>query len=293
MLQKKQKIRRELGTIPVNQPDAPKTKQGEVVVRKVELSKEEKEHLGKIETQLPGITKAVEQLEGAVPRRKESDVSDQDPVLQYVEWRKGKDFYGQVGMRSEYLTGRHLVEILENYSQASIQTIAVETKTTQTQTELANIQARLKEVVNKLVPAEDVVNEFEIVFSPTEKQLAKLGLLRTYMHLTTSVPIPNDLFVYQGTGSKGINIDKKAIGLHEALLDSSFGEAARTFAHEIAHNEEMSHETRFRHIVESLLIDSNERLADIATALRNGEKLTDEEEVILDIREQWNNLSAE
>jgi len=30
----------------------------------------------------------------------------------------------------------------------------------------------------------------------------------------------NDLFIYNGTGSKGINLGQKAIGMHESLFNS-------------------------------------------------------------------------
>jgi hypothetical protein len=209
-----------------------------------------------------------------------------------LQWRGSDQFYGQLGGNAGYLTGRHLFELIEEQDQADIATVDVVRESTPEDTILDALQSKLKEVVGRMNPTEDAVDDFEIVLEPTEKQLAQLGLLRLYAQLTTGVALPNDLFVYNGTGSKGINLGQKAIGMHESLLGVNFTEAMRTFTHEIAHNypEAGDHGNMFRHAMESLFATTIDRVTDIARNVVSGQTPTSEERIILDMQGEWDKL---
>ena len=73
-----------------------------------------------------------------------------------------------------------------------------------------------------------------------------------------------------------------------------FGEALGTFTHEVAHNapDALSHKGPFRHAMQAIFTTTVERLADVAAKVGGSEPLTEEEKVLLDIRNQWENLRA-
>ncbi len=283
--------RKKLEAVPVQQPEVPAIPEREqrTIIKKMELSDEEQTRLSELEEKIPEITKAIATLESAAPATR-SGVKQESAPDKYVQWRSSSDFYGQATQEAQYLTGRHLMEIVAESSQADIAIALSDREMTETERKMARLNATLKELANRFAPPEDEVDEFEIVLAPTEQQLAKIGILRAYAHLTTQVILPNDVFIYNGTGSKGINIAQKAIGLHESLFRTDFKEALGTFTHEIAHNGSMDHDVKFMHTMEALFSTMNEELSQISERLLNGEKLSENELMILELKRKWNEI---
>lgn len=281
--------RKKLEAVPVQQPEPPTMPEREqkTVIKQMQLSTEEQTRLSELENKIPEITEAIAVLESAAPSAQTGAKKEGAPD-KYIQWRNSPDFYGQATQEANYLTGRHLMEIVAESSQADIAIALSDREKTETERKMARLNAALKELANRFAPPEDEVDDFEIVLAPTEQQLAKIGILRAYAHLTTQVSLPNDVFIYNGTGSKGVNIAQKAIGLHESLFKTDFKEALGTFTHEIAHNGSMNHDVKFMHTMEALFSTMNEELSQISEKLLNGEKLSENELMILELRRKWN-----
>lgn len=295
VIQQREQLKQAFGSVPVTQPEAPDIeRKGNVIQKEATLSDAEKARVSEMEAQLPGILEAVDKLEGLVTEPAIAEPSGQSPIEKYLQWRESDQFYGQLGDNAGYLTGRHLIELIDEQNQADIATVDATREQSPEDRILGVLQSKLQHIVDRMNPAEDEVDEFEIVLEPSEKQLAQLGLLRLYSQLTTNVALPNDLFVYKGTGSKGINLGQKAIGMHESLFGVKFTEAMRTFTHEVAHNypEAEDHGNMFRHAMESLFATTIDRVTNIATKLESGQTATPEERVILDFQREWNKLLA-
>ena len=155
--------------------------------------------------------------------------------------------------------------------------------------EAAIVEDRIKQLYNELG---SLIDEFEIILKPTEKQLAQLTLLRLYARVSADLVVPNDLFIYRGTGSKGVNLGKRAIGLHEELFRVNFFEAVGTFTHEVAHNGSMDHGPEFMHVMQSLFVAQERRLLEVGNKLKESKPLSPDEEIVLDIEKQWGMLRA-
>ena len=295
IIQQREHLKQEFGSVPVAQPEAPDIeRKGNVIKKEATMSDAEKARVSQMEAQLPGILEAVNKLEELVPEPTIAEPTGQSSIEKYLQWRQSDKFYGQLGDNAGYLTGRHLIELVEGQNQADIATVGIIREETPEDRILGALQSKLKGIVDRMNPAEDEVDDFEIVLEPTEKQLAQLGLLRLYTQLATDVAIPNDLFVYKGTGSKGINLGQKAIGMHESLFDVKFTEAMRTFIHEVAHNypEAEDHGNMFRHAMESLFTTTIDRVTQIATKLETGGTAIPEERVILDMQREWDKIKT-
>ncbi|MBI2442999.1 MAG: hypothetical protein HYV40_03790 [Candidatus Levybacteria bacterium] len=295
IIQQREQLKQAFGSVPVAQPETPdiETKRN-VIQKEAIMSDAEKARVSQMEAQLPGIVEAVNKLEELVPEPTIAEPTGQSPIEKYLQWRQSDQFYGQLGDNAGYLTGRHLIELIEEQNQADISSVNVVREESPEDRILGALQGKLKDIVDRMNPAEDEVDDFEIVLDPTEKQLAQLGLLRLYSQLTTEVALPNDLFVYKGTGSKGINLGQKAIGMHESLFGVKFTEAMKTFTHEVAHNypEAEDHGNMFRHAMESLFATTIDRVTTIARRLESGQTATPEERVILDMQGDWEKLVA-
>ncbi|MDP2933079.1 MAG: hypothetical protein Q8N81_03015, partial [bacterium] len=261
-----------------------------MITKDVPLSAGEVAHLEGLEKAIPGIRQAVGQLEAIVPAPVAS--SPDASMAEYIKWRKSPDFYGDAGGRAQYLTGRHLLDIFEKCDEADITLAKNIRQKRPAEDELAELNAHLRAVANRLSPNEEQVDDFEIVLAPTEQQFSQLALLRTYFHLTTGVAIPNDLLLFRGTGAKAKNFGERAIGLHESLLKVSFREAMLAFGHELAHNdpEAHGHDTRFAKILGAIFATVADRLHDIIARGVINQGLTAEQQVIADIRNTWDTL---
>lgn len=296
VIQRREQLTREFGEVPVTQPKAPQIgKEDNVIKKEASISDVEKARVAQMEAELPGIVEAASKLEGLIPESTFQSPSNQSATEKYLQWRQSDKFYGQLGDNAGYLTGRHLLELVNEQNQANIATVEVVREESPRDRTLDALRSKLKSIVDRMNPAEDDVNDFDIVLEPNERQLAQLGLLRLYTQLTTGVALPNDLFIYKGTGSKGINLGQKAIGMHESLFDTRFTEALRTFTHEVAHNNPDpldSHGVTWRHTTESLFATIIDRVSQIATKLESGQEATPEERVILDMRNEWDKLIA-
>ncbi len=278
-----------LKDIPVSQPAVPAGVIKEREVSSVEgvLSTEEERRIQEMRERIPEVKEAVLRLQAIVPKHQAREGGPESPVKKYVGWRNSRHFYGQAGEHARYLTGRHLLEILSEHDQAAIPVRVVERTHSETEMEMARLNFVLKTLANRFATPENEVDEFEIVLDPASFQLAQIGMLREYLHLTTKVALPNDVFIYRGTGSKGVNIAQKAIGLHESLFEVDFLEALRTFVHETAHNASMEHGPDFMHTMESLFSEMNARLTGIAEKLKEGVGLSEDELMILELKKRW------
>lgn len=291
------KLRSEIASIPVSQPETPQTKTHKRVLDKTStIPKEERGRVEGMEENLPGIVDLVNQLDHVIPRPTEiTEIGAEKPkseIEKYLEWRKSEHFYGRLASESDYLTGQHLVELVEGVNQADIAVVNDTREKSEGEMQMERLKGILKEIAGRLGAHGHEINEFEIEYLPNEYQLAQLGLLKMFVEITTGTPVVNDLFIYKGTGSKGINLTRKAIGMHESLFDVSFTEALSTFDHEIAHNDENAngHDVRFMHAMQAVFVTQIARLQDISMRLYLGKQLSNEELVILDIQDQWGKL---
>lgn len=145
-----------------------------------------------------------------------------------------------------------------------------------------------------LVPSEPVENFEPLV--PTQKQLARLQLLKDYVGLTTGIDVQNDLFIFRGDGAKGLNFGGRAIAIHENVIEVGFQENLETFIHEIGHNSGESeptldgHGNAWRHTYAALEAAIRERVNEIALKVRSGETLTKDEQEILDMPQRWEEI---
>lgn len=292
VMEKHKALAKKVAEIGIEQPGGERTAGGQVIERETALSESEQTRLAQLEEAIPGIAGLVDELEKNIPRQTIEESPEKNEHEKYLEWRESGDFYGRLGEEADYLTGRTLIDLLNENSQAEIDVIQTTTDSDPKQSALTLLQARLKDVVDRLAPEDHVVNDFEIVVRPEERELAQLGLLKTFIEVATGMKVSNDLFLYEGTGVRGINLSQKAIGLHRALTRTSFGEAMGTFGHEVAHNvpEAEDHGIEFRHAMQAIFTTTIEKFADISGRALLGEQLTSEERVLLDIRNQWENL---
>lgn len=293
IIQQREQLKKAFGQVPISQPTAPKIEsKGFIVDKEATMSGTEKSRVGQMEAQLPGILEAVNKLEEVVPEVQPQVLTGATVFEKYLQWRNSEQFYGQLGDNAGYLTGRHLLELINEQNQAEIASVNVIRDESPEDKILGALKGKLSDIVYRMSPAEDEVDDFEVVFDPNDRQLAQLGLLRLYTQLTTGVALPNDLFLYRGTGSKGINLGQKAIGVHESLFNTQFTEAMSTFIHEIAHNWSMDHDNEFRHAMQSLFVTVIDRVSRIANKFELGEAVTQEERVILDMQREWDKLKA-
>lgn len=220
----------------------------------------------------------------------------------YLAWRENPEtFYGDSIQGSSYLTGKHLLDIFTLDNQANIAVVEEIPFKTDNKDPIKEKQktlnSLLKRIARETSSGHKVEDDFDLIVNPEKSYLAQLTLLKTYVQVLISVDIPNDLFIYEGTGSKGLNIAKKAIGLHKELFHVSLSEAFSVFVHEIAHNvqppsDEDAHGNTFRAIMQALFAVGMKNLQNIVERLGSGGKLTKEEWVVSDVQQRWNDLVA-
>lgn len=271
-----------LGLAPVRRAEPPEEIETPEVVEQEDISTPVPA-LGERIAELEETVSRLDSLTGNSKQRKPTD----DPVSQYLDWQQSDSFYGQAGMNAGYLSGNNLLEILDAQNQADIPVVR-----RSNDPKLSGLQIRLKTIVDRMSCDEDDIDDFDLVLSPTENQMAQLGLLRLYFHLATGAALSNDLFIFRGRGRKAINIARKAIGLHELLFRVSFEEALGSFIHEVAHNNAMNHDAGFMDMMESLFLTVIKRLSDIGEKTRWGVGLSKEEQLLLDIRREWEKLAS-
>jgi hypothetical protein len=283
-----------LKDIDVSQPEFTGVlRQGRVITKELHYTKEQQEKLAQLSEAIPEMEEAVKRLDSLVPTEPVGGnvTTTTNPIEQYRNWRESDDFYGQASDNAGYLTGRHLLEIVDQYNQADIALTEVDWgEQSEIERRLSRLNQALKELANRLAEPEDQVDDFEIVLAPTQSELAQLSLIRTYIQIATGVALPNDLFLYDGSGSRGINIAQKAIGLHKELLKVDLLEALSTMTHEVAHNITMNHGPEFMHAMQSLFSKRLQKKQTIIGKLHLGEALAADEEMLVDVTERWNDL---
>lgn len=298
-------LAKKLRDIPVEHPPEPKIQPtGEVKEVKKTMTGESAKRLADLSPRISGLREAVEKLEehaAAGPTAESSKTSVDDRIKAYVAWRESGKFYGQAADQAQYLSGRHLLEIMADYASVGIAARAeVEDEkgksdeVKRAEREVSDLKSRLKDVVNSLSSEHKVEEDFELVQEPSPEQLAKLGLLRAFTHLVgDNLAIPNDLFIFRGSGTQGINIGRKAIGLHEALLREPLERVMNVFLHEVAHNEVMKHDDEFIAMLQALFFQKDKIMHKLARKSVSGEKLSDQEAVIVDVIGAWDKMGKE
>lgn len=280
-------------SIPIVQHPPPTIEMNQTVLQK-KIEPTVKTKLQRIEKQLPALRQAVEMLDNVIVVETEpsSDVPENDPIKKYVYWRTSGKFYEVAKSEAGYLTGKHLVEIIAENTQADIAVVDAVKATTPAEQEYKELNERLKSIANRRRSSDEQVDEFDIVVNPTPQQLAQIALLRSFVRITTDVILPNDLFLYRGTGSRGINLGQKAIGIHEALFREIFNNAEGTLEHEICHNHSLDHDLEFIRALQSIAGTTKRKLLSIIDKQAKNERLTDEEATIVDIQATWDKLRA-
>ena len=277
---------KKLQEVPVEQPNGTELKPSEIVLGEVdEDAVTAKERLlAAVTEQLPQLAKHLNQVNALLPEQK-TTVSSGNPVIdQYLQWREGSE--GQYEGITGGISGEGLTSIIGEFNEADIATIAKEA--TAKDGPLNQLGSLLKQALDKLSSPDTEVDHFEITSNPTELQIRRLSLLRGYVELTSGIEIPNDLFIYEGTGSKGINIAQKAIGLNSALFDETFEEALSTFIHEVAHNHSMDHNYPFMHAMQSLFVKIHQKRTELIGKIQSGGgELTASDKLILSMLDQW------
>lgn len=256
------------------------------------------EQLNALNTHIPGIRDAIIRLSQSVAPSEQSTKQELEAeVLHYLSLRESEAGRGAfLEDQAGYLETMSLVRVMEENSQAPISPRAeIVTGTDEQQAalkEARQINQLMMEIINKVNP-EGTVSDFEIVIDPEKRQLAQLGVLRSFVHFATGYHANNKIFIYNGSGSKGINIGKEAIGLHATLLNAKFKESLSTFIHEVAHNEYMNHEEGFREAMQALFANTIESLRTTALDLLDGKTIGDRERAMLELTRHWDTLRQE
>lgn len=261
-------LSRRLGAVPVDQPTPFELTEGPERFVHGELSAHDQIRLQTIEPLIPDIVDRVRELNRIVPDQLPDRDSHRQHAFarQYLDWRDSSEFTGQLGQRAKYLSGSSLLEIVERYEQDGVPVAISTRERSGTETDLAILNLVLTDLANRTAPPIDQVGDFELITTPSPEQLIRLGALREFVYIATGVAIPNDLFVFRGDNAKGINIAKKAIGLHEDILSQPFFVALQTMVHEVAHNNSSGHGEEFLRDIQVLFTRT------IETYSRNDQK---------------------
>lgn len=295
-IQKRADLRTRMSEVPIVHAAEPEREfHGQIIPKQATLSDPEKIRLAQMEQYLPGIVEATNKLDELIPSVSPQVSTGAGEIGKYLDWRDSSGYYGRIADLSAaagYITGKHLLDLVNEYSQAEIDVVEAHREKSPTEQTLVTLKEKLQNVVTRMVPKEDNVEEFDLVYDPTPAQLRQLGLLRIYTRVVTGVELPNDLFIYRGTGSKGINLGKKAIGVHEALFRTQFSETLETFAHEVAHNQDMTHlNSDWYQTFGALLVKTVSRVSEIAQ--KDPLQRTQEEKSIISISEIWDRLRTQ
>ena len=287
------KEKRSLEDVPVEQDLRDPRLRGEHKV--VEASDKVQEKISRVAEKVPELTEVVDKLKTITKEIEAGESTENEKeglsrIDKYLLWRESSDFYGAAEVGAGYLTGKNLAEIIEEHSRAEIDTVSAKLKDSKKASAVAIISNEIKRIADRLTPEDANINDFEIELAPTKEQLARLALLQVYVHASTGVAIQNEMFIYNGTGSKGLNIARKAIGLNSETINHGFYEAWRTMTHEVAHNQSMDHDPAFMHTMESLFAEASRKQLAIMEKLSSGQGLDESEQIMVDIQTRWEEL---
>ena len=148
--------------------------------------------------------------------------------------------------------------------------------------------------IKKLFAPRPKIEHFDVnpIENPQARQLSQLTLIRNYFEITTGYPVTNDLFIYDGKGTKGVNFGGSSIAMHQALFDVGFYEMLSVFSHEVAHNLVPNHGPDFAHAEEAIFHAMIDRIDDIALKAINGEPVTEAEKYLVHAPSEWERLKT-
>jgi len=280
----------DLSYVPVQQPvyDWILTPWWQVILEGYDLQDQEVERLKIFGKNIEYIATAVKMLDKKIPIPEPLEIDKKWVVEQYSDWRQSDDFYGQWLSRPEYLTWRHLLEIILECDQAEIDSIEIDRDTSDEEKAMKIVGWALQNLAKRCNVIEEDHNDFNIILSPSTRQIEKLMILREFVYIASGVLLPNDIFLFQGTWIKWWNIDKKAIGLNEKVLEEDLKEALSVYIHEIAHNYSMWHDLRFIRALQSLFADMTVNLLKLAMQARSWWELSEDNERLLVLLDRWN-----
>lgn len=250
--------------------------------KKREMPDEGEGLLGEI--QRSGASEAARKLAQVVERANQEPESVR-PGEKLNAWQQSDNFYGQLSRGARYVTTASLEQILDENEEAVIPHADRGARSAAMPKTLTDLFLSIQRIGNAL--SETPGADFEILEHPSAAQLGNLQMLLTYAEIALDHTIPNDLFVYSGKGSKGINIAQRAIGLHQGTLKAKFHEALSVFLHEVAHNYSMDHDNAFIHMDEALQTRVRVKLDTIAAKQHAGLELTEQEKFLLGVEKRW------
>lgn len=256
----------------------------------IELTPEAREIADKLEKEIPDLAETVGKLESIMPKE-ETRSGVNYRVAMYQELQQSGEIDRVALRNSNYLGSKTLLEILDDYNNVNISTVSVNREVSGAETKLTSLNRRIANVANRFRPSEEMVNnDFEIVMDPEERQLIQLGMLRAYVAFVTDAQFNNDFLLFRGSGTRAINIDKKAIGFHEELLKQEFGKTVMSALHEVAHNEVSNHGPQFISMLQALTARAQERLLSVIEKQSRGEQLDETEQIIQAIYQEWEKM---
>ena len=238
---------------------------------------------------LPGLDPMLDQLRDLARQNKLNKPAHTE-LDDYTRWRQSNDYYGNlISNNTGYLGSDTVVNILADHERG-IDVASASPKTVDDATQA--LADELQQIANSLGGEEDRVEDFNIVTNPDKSSLAQLAILRTYLELTTDLHIASDIFIFEGKGALGVNLGKKAIGVHVEMLKQPFFKAMGTFVHENAHSNPRAkqHGNIFIQTQEALFSRMSEKLDGIAERATKGQPLSSQEKALLDLENQWDLL---
>lgn len=217
--------------------------------------------------------------------------------LSYQTW-EGITFQDMIDVwfediRDLFSWKKDIEDFINKYNQADIK---IWTKNLKIR-ELENIVARQKTSPEEQLLAalqREPIEDFKIIDNLSENQKKQIDVLKTYVEVCLWIDVNNKLFLFDGKGTKGVNIGGIKIGLHKSMMDVEFFEALKTFVHEIAHNYILDHSNHFINANGALLVAMTERYDNLMDELlydkNKSKNLTDEEKFIITANQYRNSL---
>lgn len=243
------------------------------------------QHIKQIrDPELDSMLKQLESLHKANAQRQ----AELSPGQMYDQWRSTNDSHAAILQHSGYITGRGVSDILSEYTKADIPAGSMRFQAQGTYQ--GRVRKQLERIANDFGGSEHTVENFELVTQPTETELARLALLRSYVIAATGIQIHNDMFLFEGNGTAGINIGNKAIGIHRNLLSVEFDEALSTVVHELAHNVGDQHDEAWQNAEAAVWAAIHDKLTEMNQDLRQRRRLDSAEQAMLNAEQQWNAL---
>jgi hypothetical protein len=205
----------------------------------------------------PEPTELIKQL-NQLPTTEQTQAST---FTEYQRWRFRAKNSGAVAPSQSTTEQRTISEVILENNRAEIDN-------SDTQLEAPSELAKaLEQALGQLTKQSHEIQDFKIVEQPTETEFKKLAIIRDYFEAITGVHVKTPLFLYEGKGAKGVNMNGESIGLHRSLLQTDLAEAFSTFAHEVAHNYALDHSSNWRAAVQALYMTAHRYLSSMGTRI--------------------------